>query len=392
MTAGRLRVVFACALLLFAGCTAPTADSPVLEATDEPSVDETTTTDERPEQSVQVVEGDLDVDANQTFERVETLVEGDYPGTRVVVRDLTSYKTADYGQVPFFRVFGVSNPDLDTDDPAGLTTLDARVYLSPAEAGPARLEQVLAHEFVHVAQVREEMVPWFGGLSLGRVSLDERFARRALVEGGAVYVTDDYTREHLPNLTLQSEHIAQRYAAGSSGDRVVYGQYRFGFEYVNATIDDPADLAAVYDDAPRTTENVLHPGDTDDPAPLDVTTESEEFERVQSPTGRVGELVTRITLRDATGEDRAVNASEGWGNDRVVVFEEDWERSIAWVTRWDTSADADEFAAAARTLGNETDTEAFRTTRLDDETVVVFAGSESFVETASASGNVTISA
>ena len=40
----------------------------------------------------------------------------------------------------------------------------------------------------------------------------------------------------------------------------------------------------------------------------------------------------------------------------------------------------------------ETDTEAFRTTRLDEETVVVFAGTESFVETASASGNVTISA
>jgi len=123
-----------------------------------------------------------------------------------------------------------------------------------------------------------------------------------------------------------------------------------------------------------------------------VTTDTGEFELVQSPTGRAGELVTRITLRDATGKPQAVNASEGWGNDRVVVFEDGWERSVAWVTRWDTAADADEFAAAARTLGNETDTEAFRTTRLDEETVVVFAGTESFVETASASGNVTISA
>jgi|AntDeeMinimDraft_5_1070356.scaffolds.fasta_scaffold08677_2 hypothetical protein len=391
MTAGRLRVVLACALLLFAGCTAPTADSPALGDTGEPSVDETTTTDDEPPQGVRVVEGDLGFDVNRTFDRVESLVGAEYPGTTVVVRDLTSYKTADLGMVPFFRVFDVSNPSLDADDPAGLTTLEARVYLSPAEAGPARLEQVLAHEFVHVAQIREEMVPWFGALSLGRVSLDERFARRALVEGGAVYVTDQYTREHL-NVTLQSEHIAERYEAGSSGDRIVYSQYYFGSQYVNASIDDPADLADVYDDAPRTTENVLHPGASDELAPLDVTTDTGEFELVQSPTGRAGELVTRITLRDATGKPQAVNASEGWGNDRVVVFEDGWERSVAWVTRWDTAADADEFAAAARTLGNETDTEAFRTTRLDEETVVVFAGTESFVETASASGNVTISA
>ena len=360
---------------------------------DQPTVDDTTTTDnDSAPQGVRVVGRDLAFDANQTFDGVESLVDGDYAGTRVLVRDLTRYKSADLGQVPFFRVFGVSNPSLDTDQPAGLTTLDATVYLSPAEAGPARLEQVLAHEFVHVAQIRAEMVPWFGGLSLGRVSLDERFARRALVEGGAVYVTDAYTRQHLANLSLQSEHIAERYAEGSSGNRVVYGQYHFGYQYVNATVDDPANLATVYEDAPETTENLLHTGERDEPVPLDVTAESEEFERVQSPTGTAGELVTRITLRDTTGKARAVNASEGWGNDRVVTFEGRWGRSVAWVTRWDTPADADEFAAAARTLGNDSDVQALRTTRLDDETVVVFAGTESFVEAASASGNVTVTA
>jgi len=236
------------------------------------------------------------------------------------------------------------------------------------------------------------MVPWFGGLSLGRVSLDERFARRALVEGGAVYVTDAYTRRHLAALSLQSEHIAERYAEGSSGNRVVYAQYHFGYQYVNATIDDAADLSAVYEDAPETTENILHHGERDDLAPLDVTAESEAFDRVRSPTGRAGELVTRITLRDATGKAQAVTASEGWGNDRVVVFRGDLGRSVAWVTRWDTAADADEFATAARALGNDSDVRALRTTRLDDETVVVFAGTESFVETASASGNVTVTA
>jgi len=39
------------------GCTAPTADSPALGDTGEPSVDETTTTDDEPPQDVRVVEG-----------------------------------------------------------------------------------------------------------------------------------------------------------------------------------------------------------------------------------------------------------------------------------------------------------------------------------------------
>jgi len=222
-------------------------------------------------------------------------------------------------------------------------------------------------------------------------SPDERFARRALIEGGAVYVTDQYTREHL-NVTLQSEHIAERYEAGSSGDRIVYSQYYFGSPVRERQHRRScADLADVYDDAPRTTENVLHPGrPTNSPARRDHRHRGVRARAVADRSCGRTRHAHHAPRRHR--KPQAVNASEGWGNDRVVVFEDGWERSVAWVTRWDTAADADEFAAAARTLGNETDTEAFRTTRLDEETVVVFAGTESFVETASASGNVTISA
>jgi len=393
-------VLAVCGLLVLAGCVAPAADHPAASNPgdiDQPTTPATTTaagdtTTDAPE-GVVVEGGSVDVDVNRTYERVQRLLGADFPGTRVVVRNLTQYKSADYGNVPFFRVFGIENPALDESEPTGLTTLDASVYVSPAGADSSRVEQVVAHEFVHVAQVREEMVPWFGGLSLERVTLDEQLARRSLVEGGAVYVTDAYSEEFLPEAESQSAYVEAGYENGSSGDRVVWSQYHFGAQYVNATVDDPTDLAAVYEDAPETTENVLHPGKTDDPAPLDVDVSAEEYTRVDSLTVRVGELLTRITLRDVTNKSVAANASEGWANDRVVVFRESGAWDIAWVTRWDTPADADEFAAAARELGTEAGAVSeFRVDRLDDETVVVFAGSDDFLGTAAASGNVTVTA
>lgn len=390
------RTVLVCALLALAGCTAPSTTAPGATAPATTGADATATTSSDPTTDSPdgvVVDGDLDVAANATHERVQRLLGAEYEPTRVVVRDLSGYKTADYDSVPFFRLFGVSDPALDRSEPTGLTTLDATVYLSPADAGPGRVEQVLAHEFAHVGQLREELVPWFGELSLERVALDQRLARRALVEGGAVFVTDAYTREHLPETSLQSERIAAGYANASSGNRVAWSQYHFGQRYVTAAIDSPENLGAVYDDPPETTENVLHPNASDAPVPLNVTVETETYPQANSPTTRAGELLMRIALHDAVGRESAIEASTGWGNDRVVAFATNGTRSLAWVTRWDSPADADEFGTAARALGGEPDVaDGFRVERVDDATVVAFAGTESFVERASAAGNVTVAA
>ncbi|WP_232687098.1 hypothetical protein [Halobacterium zhouii] len=414
MTSGRFAPVALAALLVLAGCAAPVGNAPVAPgggsaAVDGPDDGATADANDPPDDTdwqsaapdgVVVQNGHLDVNANRTFERTQTLLGAEFAGTTVTVRDLSAYKSADVSSVAFFRLFGVANPSLDPDQPAGLTTLTGSVYVSPAGATPQRVEQVLAHEFVHVAQVRTEMVPWFGGFSLSTVPLDERLAHGALVEGGAVYATDAYTREHLPNATLQSERIAAQYANGSSGDRLSLGQYRFGARYVNATVDNPTELASVYDDAPDTTEAVLHPDVREKPVALDVDAETENHRRVRSLTGRAGELVTRIVLRDLVARERAVAASEGWGNDRVVLFEPtdagatSWvEQSAAWVTRWDSATDADEFAAVARNASwTDNPGYAYRTVRVDDRTVVVLAGGERFVANATVSGNVTVTA
>jgi hypothetical protein len=386
MTARRLRTLAVCALIVLAGCAGGTVGGPE-------DVPFHPTGQSGAEAAGVVVErGPLDVEVNRTYERVQGLVDVDLAGTRVVVRDLTSYKTTNYGNVPFFSVLGIRGASLDASEPAGLTTFDSTVYISPAAAGPERVEQVLAHEFVHVAQIREGMVPWFGGLSLTQVSLDKRLARRGLVEGGAVYVTDAYTRQHLSGVQLQSASVAEGYADGPTGNRLVWGQYHFGYQYVAATIDDTDELATVYDDAPETTENVLHPGNRDELVPLDVAVETrtDEFRQTTSRTGRAGELVTRIVLREDTTRATAIEASAGWGNDRVVTFTDGVDEQFAWVTRWDSERDAEEFEQAAREL--ETDAYGYdlRVERLDADTVVVFGGTEEFLADASVSGNVTV--
>ena len=398
MSSRWLRVLALCALLALAGCTAPAGETPVASApvTEAPTNATATTTTTTPDDGSApehvVVDGDLSVDANRTFDRVAALLDADYAPTRVVVQDLSGRQTAAFSSVPFFAAFGVSGPEAAGTGVAGLTTLDATVYLSPAAADSGRVEQVLAHEFVHVAQVREDMVPWFEGRAGATGSLDEQFARRALVEGGAVYVTDAYTREHQAGLGSQSAQMAAAYANASAGGRFVYGQYHFGARYANATLDDPADLPELYEDPPETAENVLHPGERDEPVALNVSVEAEAFDRGRSQTRRAGELLARVVLRQTANRSTARQAAAGWGNDRVLTFDTANGSAVAWVTRWDTPGDADEFAAAARTLdGLQTGNE-YRTERVSENTVVVFAGSEDFVETAEARGNVTLAA
>lgn len=388
-----------CLVLAVAGCVAPTANAPGaspvadgVETTTTTTATTATPTDAGGAPEHVVVDGDLSVDANRTFDRVAALLDADYAPTRVVVRDLSSRQTAGFSGVPFFSAFGVTGPAASGTGVAGLTTLDATVYLSPAAADSARVEQVLAHEFVHVAQVRQDMVPWFGGRAGAVDSLDEQFARRALVEGGAVYVTDAYTRAHQPGLGSQVDQMAAAYANASPGGRFVYGQYRFGARYANATLERPADLPSLYEDPPATAENVLHPGKRDDPAALSVTVETESFDRERSQTRRAGEFLARVVLRQTANRSTAREAAAGWGTDRVLAFDTPNGSSVAWVTRWDTPEDADEFAAAARSLGDRQTDNEYRTERVSEDTVVVFAGSEAFVASAEASGNVTVAA
>jgi len=113
----------------------------------------------------------------------------------------------------------------------------------------------------------------------------------------------------------------------------------------------------------------------------------------------------RTALAANLSVERASRAAAGWGNDSLVTFRrpDGGASSYAWVLRWDTASDADEFAAA---LG---DSLSARGTALDDggwqvagvhaalhrpaaRTTVLVAGTDGFVdETAvTAAGGVSV--
>jgi len=88
--------------------------------------------------------------------------------------------------------------------------------------------------------------------------------------------------------------------------------------------------------------------------------------------------------------ETALVASErrgrGLGNDKQLRVQPilDDKSGYVWIQRWDSPAEADEFAAAARDhLANrraETDDYRFRFVRIDDDRTVLLAGNEALLE------------
>ena len=111
-------------------------------------------------------------------------------------------------------------------------------------------------------------------------------------------------------------------------------------------------------DPPRSTEQILHPdkwhGRRDDPVVLQLPDLAGELPGYRKTAeGVMGELSLRIFLREGLPEglrDRAEAAAAGWGGDRFAVYQKDGEkdggRLVAWVTDWDTEADAAELRSA----------------------------------------------
>jgi hypothetical protein len=109
-------------------------------------------------------------------------------------------------------------------------------------------------------------------------------------------------------------------------------------------------------DPPRSSEQILHPEKwhtrRDDPIILrwpDLPAGLPGFQKVAE--GEMGEAGIVTLLREVGSATRATAAAAGWGGDRFAVFARGDERVLAWVTEWDSEADARELEAALRSLG-----------------------------------------
>jgi hypothetical protein len=99
---------------------------------------------------------------------------------------------------------------------------------------------------------------------------------------------------------------------------------------------------------PISSEQIYHPERylaDEKPLPLPFTLSLPGWKELGQDTG--GEFTLRVFL-----EQHAVRshrwAAEGWGNDRIAIYEKDGQHCLVWLTRWDSAAEAEEFERAAR--------------------------------------------
>jgi hypothetical protein len=312
-----------------------------------------------------------------------------------------------------------SNDDSDdeeTDDGAVAVAAYApsahSVVVNERMTAPGReraLERTLAHEFVHTVQFRQDAFERTKReLDLRySYSLDRYLTYASVVEGTAVFVADAYDERYLAGEGTAITST-ERYRSAPSGVKFAIARYYFGSRYVASRFTSPENVSQLYDDPPRTTEQLLHEdaSASEEPRFLAVQVHPGES-RSLGPRDTNGELFTRIALGTELNESRAAGAAAGWGADEMVTVEPGYRsgnRSFVWATRWDSPAEADEFTSAleaylvsradqstAETFAREPhvwrdDSISFRAVRVSDETVVLLAGEESFVRTASVSG------
>lgn len=250
---------------------------------------------------------------------------------------------------------------------AAWDTRRKRLYVirDAVPASPALVELILAHELTHALEDQRFELP-----ELARANDDRALAQLALIEGTATALMAEYGRIHLNPLALGLAALGIDDDAGGVPAFVVeqlewayFGGSRFikrlhrlggGWDLVDHALEHRP---------PTSTEQVLHPHKyLRDERPVPVSIDGEALWRrgwQRADGGTLGELATRQLL--ALGNPRAVarRAAAGWGGDRYELWRRDTrpgdcehpcrsELALALRWRWDSAADAEEFATAAR--------------------------------------------
>ncbi|MFB6295505.1 MAG: hypothetical protein ABEH66_01530 [Halobacteriales archaeon] len=237
---------------------------------------------------------------------------------------------------------------------------------------------------------------------MGDRTTDAAFVLASLVEGAAVHATDAYIAEYIDeDLTNSALYLDLRgRLAPGSFPEYANSRYIVGWRYVSARAPSPNATDHVYENPPRTGEQVIHrlaPG-AEPPRPLSVTASTGRYRRVG--TDRLGEGFLRVALRNGHSRERANRAAAGWGNDtlRTYLPEGGGDPAYAWTLRFDDAENRSQFVATLReslsSRGNRTagvwtvpGTATFDLRLVGEETAVVLAGNESFVGNTNVSGS-----
>jgi hypothetical protein len=248
-----------------------------------------------------------------------------------------------------------------------------------------------AHEYTHALQ---DAAFGLDGLETDAEGQDDRsLARAALIEGDATVTMLSWAFAHLsPEELLEIGSTPIPDTSDTPGWMVNQLQFPYlaGQTWVGALAGNPlepdyAEVDAAFGDPPDSTEQILDPtleAWIEREAPLEVTVP--EFASQLGPGCEaieetpIGEASIGITL-EYLGVDRATaaDASQGWGGDRAVIASgPDEAFAVAWRLRWDTAADADEFASAYETVLADIPFPAIVRRLTDDEVLVVHGSTD----------------
>jgi hypothetical protein len=292
------------------------------------------------------------------------------------------------------RAMGLLGPDQDlralsqallADQVIGFyDPLEERMVVVSDEGLSVLARITYAHEYTHALQdaafrsfeTRDELT-----------DDDAILARQALEEGDATVVMFQWALQELePDELLEVQTAPQPDTSAVPGWmlRQLQFPYLAGFAFVNGlrATGDWAAVDAAYDDAPVSTEQVLHPEkylDREAPVEVEAVPLAERmgagWEAIEPNT--IGEVMIDIWLVElGAGQEAATAAAAGWGGDRLAVAGgPDGAWAMAWRIAWDSAAEADEFAAAHDGLQPGGDIAATLVRTAPTETVVVHASS-----------------
>ncbi|AKH97806.1 hypothetical protein [Halanaeroarchaeum sulfurireducens] len=343
---------------------------------------------------IRVPNGSLPVDPDALYADVTTTLEVDAAPPRAIHLERNDHMEIHREPMPsFFRLVGIERPPSATRTATALGYVEgpSTVHLNEELLDDeAQARSTLVHEYVHVVQLRTDAFERVrAGVSAPNTT-DGTIVRRAVLEGAAVTVETQYWERRDGDGPSPATEMTRSYRSTTGARQWIFAPYHYGHAYVQTRTDSPEAVERLYESPPRTSEELLHglsPGSEPLP-PLSVSVDAADWE-VQK-TDRAGELFVRVALDTELSAERAATAATGWGTDSRVTLSNGDDRAYVWALRWDDPANATEFQAGFEAYLDEratsgdgvwhADGAAYRTTRVDEETVAVLLGNESFVD------------
>jgi len=222
---------------------------------------------------------------------------------------------------------------------------------SGADSVGIEAQLTYAHEYVHRLQDAEFDLEAIEDLATGD---DMSIAISALIEGDATAAQTQYMLKNY-DFTELAQLLESTLAAQADVPEVPYFLQRsLEFPYTEGAafvailnqVGGFAAVDAVFNDLPRSSEQVLHPEkyfDKEDPTTLDIPDDAMGDDWTVQAENVLGEFFLKTWL-EALGADNAATAAAGWGGDAYSVFQNgSGDFALGVLIAWDEDSDAREF-------------------------------------------------